>query len=609
MATKTKLKMIDLFAGTGAFTYAFQSTGKVECVFANDFVDTSKKIYDINFSHKLTLKDINDIDVSELPSHDILTGGFPCFPAGTKVITENGYRNIEEVVLRDRLLTHRGYYQNILNLQQKIFNGILYKITSKSNTQEILCTPDHPFFVRRKKNKIFMDPQWKNASELSKNDFIGMVINNRNVVPDFIKNRPEHWFVMGYFMGNGWVENFNNKWEIFFTICDNQVERQLSGVLPIRLDMDGFYGFENRKWFNILKNFQRAIPEWIQDSPKNLVQAFLDGYEKSKECKKKNHLTQDQAFGIQRLFLKIGRILIISKKNGIRVLKEPKRISAFIEDNYVWYPLTNIAQEEVRELTVYNFEVENDNTYVVQNTIVHNCQPFSLAGKREGFNDERSNVFWKILEILDYHHPRCLLLENVKNLVGHDDGNTFETIKQNLISRGYYLYYKVLNTAEITCIPQHRERIYIVGLLSPFESFNLDFPERDKREIEEMLEENVLPKYYYNNTSSIWDMLTNEVKDYNIIYQYRRTYVRENKSQECPTLTANMGTGGHNVPIVKDGNGIRKLTPRECFNFQGFPQSYVLPNISDCHLYKLAGNAVSLPVVKLIADRLVKLFN
>ena len=91
------------------------------------------------------------------------------------------------------------------------------------------------------------------------------------------------------------------------------------------------------------------------------------------------------------------------------------------------------------------------------------------------------------------------------------------------------------------------------------------------------------------------------------MYQYRRVYVRENKNNNCPTLTANMGTGGHNVPLILDDNGIRKLTPRECFNFQGFPQTYKLPALSDANLYKLAGNAVSVPVVELIANRLLSL--
>lgn len=238
------------------------------------------------------------------------------------------------------------------------------------------------------------------------------------------------------------------------------------------------------------------------------------------------------------------------------------------------------------------------------------CQPFSIAGNQGGFADKRSNVFWKILEIIDFHQPKCVILENVKNLLSHDNKKTFTTIKENLEKRGYSICYKVLNTAEITGIPQHRERIYIVCLKSKevFEKFNLNFPKIEKRKISEFLEKDISSKYYYSDVSKIWELLKKDVIKKDTIYQYRRVYVRENKSSECPTLTANMGTGGHNVPIILD-NGIRKLTPRECFNLQGFPSSYKLPKMSDSNLYKLAGNAVSVPVVKLIANRLIPLLN
>jgi len=237
------------------------------------------------------------------------------------------------------------------------------------------------------------------------------------------------------------------------------------------------------------------------------------------------------------------------------------------------------------------------------------CQPFSIAGFQEGFKDERSNVFWKILSIIDYHKPKCVVLENVKNLVSHDDKKTFQIIRDNLEERGYNICYKILNTAGITGIPQHRERIYIVCVKSKkiFDKFNLDFTKITKRPISEFLEDNVPSKYYYTDKSSAWKLLKEAVVKKNTIYQYRRVYVRENKSMECPTLTANMGSGGHNVPIILDDKGIRKLTPRECFNLQGFPSSYKLPELSDCNLYKLAGNAVSVPVVKLIADRIIPL--
>ena len=238
------------------------------------------------------------------------------------------------------------------------------------------------------------------------------------------------------------------------------------------------------------------------------------------------------------------------------------------------------------------------------------CQPFSIAGKREGFQDERSNVFWKILEIIDKHEPACVILENVKNLLTHDDEKTFKTIKSELEKREYHIRYKVLNTSDITTVPQHRERIYIVCIKSKevFDNFTLDFPSEQKHKISSLLEKEVDDKYYYTENSSTWDLVKKSVVKTDTVYQYRRVYVRENKSNECPTLTANMGTGGHNVPLILDHKGIRKLTPRECFNFQGFPSSYILPpGLSDSKLYKLAGNAVSLPVVELIANRLIPL--
>ena len=237
------------------------------------------------------------------------------------------------------------------------------------------------------------------------------------------------------------------------------------------------------------------------------------------------------------------------------------------------------------------------------------CQPFSIAGKQKGFDDVRSNVFWKILEIVKHHKPHCIILENVKNLSSHDNGDTLKTIKTSLEKEKYYIIHKVLNTSYITNIPQHRERIYIVCVKDKkiFDKFNLDFLNVKKQQISKMITNtDVDAKYYYNDTKNkIHKMVTDAVINSETGYQFRRIYVRENKNNECPTLTANMGTGGHNVPIFLTKNGARKLIPRECFNFQGFPQDYILPNLSDCKLYKLAGNAVSVPVVKLIADSLI----
>ena len=182
-------------------------------------------------------------------------------------------------------------------------------------------------------------------------------------------------------------------------------------------------------------------------------------------------------------------------------------------------------------------------------------------------------------------------------------------MEEKLTEAGYFIKDQILDTCKITQIPQHRERIYIVGFRDKdmCDKFDFDFNEKEKGNICDLLQTTVDDKYYYTDRYKVFDVVKEGVTrsiDENVLYQYRRYYVRENKSNCCPTLTANMGGGGHNVPILKDTNGIRKLTPRECFNLQGFPSDYKLPELCDSNLYKLAGNAVSVPVVELIVNKL-----
>jgi DNA (cytosine-5)-methyltransferase 1 len=235
------------------------------------------------------------------------------------------------------------------------------------------------------------------------------------------------------------------------------------------------------------------------------------------------------------------------------------------------------------------------------------CQPFSIAGHRQGFEDQknRGNLFFDIARIIEVRQPKGFLLENVKNLKTHDGGNTFKIIEQTLSKLGYSLKAKVLNTMEYGNVPQNRERIYIVGFKNPLhaERFNFPAPQVLSKKISDMLESDVPQKYYYNG-KPLFDKLKDSVTEEGKVYQWRRQYVRENKSGVCPTLTANMGTGGHNVPIIKDKKGIRKLTPRECANIQGFPENYKIPSLADSALYKQFGNSVSVPVITRIANNM-----
>jgi DNA (cytosine-5)-methyltransferase 1 len=237
------------------------------------------------------------------------------------------------------------------------------------------------------------------------------------------------------------------------------------------------------------------------------------------------------------------------------------------------------------------------------------CQPFSVAGYRQGFKDTkgRGNLFFYIAKIIEEKQPMGFLLENVKNLKGHDNGRTFKMIEKTLKDLGYHIKSKVLNSMEYGNVPQNRERIYIVGFKEKKHADKFAWPKKKKLTVKvtDLLEENVPKKYYYNDKplyKKIKDSITEEGK----VYQWRRKYVRENKNGVCPTLTANMGTGGHNVPIIKDKKGIRKLIPLECARIQGFPINYKLPNLADSALYKQFGNSVTVTVIEAVAKKIKK---
>ena len=241
------------------------------------------------------------------------------------------------------------------------------------------------------------------------------------------------------------------------------------------------------------------------------------------------------------------------------------------------------------------------------------CQAFSIAGYRKGFEDDRGDLFFELLRMIEAKKPKAIFVENVKNMVSHDHGNTFKVIREALTENNYFIKWKVLNSKDYGNIPQNRERIYIVGFDNKEAYDKFEFPEEIKltTRLQDVIDFGAKPEenyYYRQGKQPFFEELKHAVTSQDTVYQWRRQYVRENKNGVVPTLTANMGTGGHNVPLILTDTGeIRKLTPKETFNVQGYPKTFKIPDgVSNGQLYKQAGNSVVVPVIKRIADKIAE---
>lgn len=265
------------------------------------------------------------------------------------------------------------------------------------------------------------------------------------------------------------------------------------------------------------------------------------------------------------------------------------------------FPNVNLLEEDIRKV---DFDKLDDIDII---TAGFPCQPFSVCGKQRGFDDDRGNLFFEIMRAVDIKKPKIIFLENVANLVNHDNGKTFEVIKDELTRRKYHIKTLVADAVDYG-FPQHRTRTYILAFKSIVRYRNYNFPE--KCEIEQSLfdiidkEADIPEDYYLQPGSRDYEKIKKAMTDRNQIYRFSDFGVQSGKDGLSFTLKANMGTWYNRVPIIRDDYGIRKLTPKECLALMGFPKEFTFPDIPENSKYKQAGNSVIVPMVKQIAARL-----
>lgn len=234
------------------------------------------------------------------------------------------------------------------------------------------------------------------------------------------------------------------------------------------------------------------------------------------------------------------------------------------------------------------------------------CQPFSIAGisklnalgRPTGFdNAEQGHLFFRVRDILESHRPRAFMLENVKNLKSHDRGRTYEVIQDALRATGYHVNDRVIDGALV--VPQHRERIYIVGFADPADGERFEFPVIDDQQprLRDILEPEVLTKY------TLSDKLWTYLQAYAAKHRARGNgfgYGLADLDGTTRTLSARYYKDGSEILIPQERGNPRRLIPRECARLMGFPEAFEIP-VSDTRAYQQFGNSVVVPIVAAVA--------
>lgn len=241
------------------------------------------------------------------------------------------------------------------------------------------------------------------------------------------------------------------------------------------------------------------------------------------------------------------------------------------------------------------------------------CQPFSLAGvskklslgRETGFLDKtQGTLFFEVADILARHRPKAFFLENVKNLLSHDKGRTFETITQTLLALNYSLYFRVFDARDF--VPQHRERVFMVGFNNEYygskQHYTFPSPEQQTCRLSSILESEVEPVY------TLSDKLWAYLQAYEAKHRAKGNgfgYGLADVRGIARTLSARYHKDGSEILIPQEGQNPRRLTPRECARLMGYPDAFILSAVSRTQAYRQMGNSVVVPLIEFVGKSVV----
>ena len=558
------LTVNELFSGIGAQRKALELLGiQHEVIGISEIDKYAIKSYESIYGKTRNYGDISKIE--KLDYADFWTYSFPCFVEGTMVLTEEGFKPIEQITTQDKVMTHKNRFRKVIKPMINRARN-LYEVSTMCS-DAIYVTEEHPFFVRKKRRVVengkntrkFDSPSWTKARDLTRDFYVGIPINQESRLPNWdgitykwsdgrsarhsnrLSDKFENndfWWLIGRYIGDGWIRSGGG----IIICCENSEINEITQVAD-GLGFNYCIAIEDtvakihisfKEIGEYCEQFGRGaankrLTSDILNLPTNLLCSFLEGYISADGCcvkglYKVTSVSRELIYGIGQCVAKVynrpfsvyktnkpdkyvidGRI--VNQKDVYSItfkLTQDKQDKAFSDGEHVWVPVNNITQvSHLDECNVYNLEVEEDNTYVVQNIIVHNCQDISVSGKMQGITKEtRSGLLYQVERLLDIakeHNelPKYLMLENVKNLVGAKFINQFNEWLEYLSELGYNNYWKVLNAKDYG-IPQNRERVFAVSIRADIDNDGFEFPKGFDNGIrlKHLLEKNVECKFY-----------------------------------------------------------------------------------------------------------------
>lgn len=513
------MKFLDFFAGIGGFRRGMELAGH-DCVGFCEFdkfavasytsmhllTDDQRK-YLATLSEKQRKKeilkeeyrngewyadDIRRVYAGDIPKADCWCFGFPCFAKGTYILTEKGYIPIEDISVGDKVLTHKGRWRKVTATMHR--DGARLWDVNGFGILPTRTTAEHPYYVTKPDQPM----EFKKVEQLDDSWYSTMVL------PDAESDgySKEMWWIIGRYLADGWrVERKDRPsgGRIVFAISDDKRtefeqrlrEAKLHGTYTKERTC-GKYHVCNNQLYEYLEKFGKyahgkRIPREALCLPREKAKYFFDGYMSGDGRSDREEATSTSAaliLGMCIIAQRLGKsvpAVYYTRRDEKCVIQgrkcrqrdtytfriSSKSVKGHYRARYVCRELYQPTESDDFG-TVYNISVEEDNSYVANGAIVHNCQDISVAGKQLGFQGNRSSLFFRVMYLIgqlkEENKPTFLFIENVKNLLSVNGGWDFARLLIEMEQQGYDAEWQVLNSKDFG-VPQNRERCFIIGHL------------------------------------------------------------------------------------------------------------------------------------------------